>query len=695
MRIPCIAACLALLMTGAAGCAALAQSAEVAAPGVPPATAAPTGQPDQFVPPPAGNGTLRIEWEVRNRFRLFRNESDFKRHLAAYSNDGVLGAEERLARASDGWGWAKDMVDHLCVDRAGNLLETCERDGQREVYMAPQDHPVVAVLAGAVPKDATCAWTFDDGNGPARQAQANCGEDMRARVAYGRPTVVTVDVTLADGTSQRVTSEILVRDLLIAGLGDSIASGEGNPDRAVKLDDEGFCYRRFGGGTRQYYRPGRAGFRGDKSCETGVDRTVASDGAGGVGAAGAAGGSAATEWRRHAARWMSAACHRSLYGYQLRTALALAIENPHVAVTFLPLACSGAGVGGGLFGTQYANECGDSGKSGCSGRFPGQIAQLERALAIAKRHGVERSVDLLLLTVGANDVLFSGLVADVIIDPSSTERVLFKQAGLIDTTADAIARLDRLPTDFAKLRAALKPFVGGDLARVEFVSYGNPALQAADTPCPGGRLGFDIHPAFNVDAERLKHASEFVSTRFLPRLVALARCENGVICDGDTDRMTFVDGHQAAFAQHGFCAQAETDPAFDRDCFSAQGESFEPDIAKAATDPLVCEHTASEFRPYASRARWIRTANDSYFTAMTYPEGRPGLLQPSDVHDATWGVTSAVYGGAIHPTAEGHAAMADAALPAARAILGLPEPATVTSEPLPPPPSVSPTSGQQ
>ena len=31
---------------------------------------------------------------------------------------------------------------------------------------------------------------------------------------------------------------------------------------------------------------------------------------------------------------------------------------------------------------------------------------------------------------------------------------------------------------------------------------------------------------------------------------------------------------------------------------------------------------------------------------------------------------SAVYGGAVHPTAEGHAAMADAALPAARQVLG-------------------------
>ena len=45
---------------------------------------------------------------------------------------------------------------------------------------------------------------------------------------------------------------------------------------------------------------------------------------------------AAKDWARHGARWMSPRCHRSLYSYQLRTALALAVEQPHLAVTFLP-----------------------------------------------------------------------------------------------------------------------------------------------------------------------------------------------------------------------------------------------------------------------------------------------------------------------------------------------------------------------
>src|SRR5262249_8652985 len=110
------------------------------------------------------------------------------------------------------------------------------------------------------------------------------------------------------------------------------------------------------------------------------------------------------------------------------------------------------------------------------------------------------------------------------------------------------------------------------------------------------------------------------------------------------------------------------------ECFSRKGETFGSSLTKGAMEPMACGYPASEFRPYAPRARWIRTANDSYFTAMTYPEGLPAVLQPSDLHDAIWGIFAAVYGGAVHRPAEGPAAMAGAEPPAAREVLGLPSP---------------------
>src|SRR5919205_3748520 len=88
-----------------------------------------TAAPNAAVP---NASAPRIEWEVKHRFRLFRSEADFQRHVAATRNDGVLGAERRLEMSSDGRGWARDVVERLCVDRTGRLVETCDRDGTRE-----------------------------------------------------------------------------------------------------------------------------------------------------------------------------------------------------------------------------------------------------------------------------------------------------------------------------------------------------------------------------------------------------------------------------------------------------------------------------------------------------------------------------------------------------------------------------------
>jgi hypothetical protein len=303
----------------------------------------------------------------------------------------------------------------------------------------------------------------------------------------------------------------------------------------------------------------------------------------------------------------------------------------------------------------------------------------------ARRAQPDRKLDLVFLTIGANDVYFAGLVADVIID-STAERLIARRGGVIASLADAQTQLASvLPENFARLRAALKALLGGTLEKVVFTSYGNPALAAGGGVCPGGRDGFDVHPSFNADGERLRKATLFVQNQFLPAIKALATCTAGVAC-GRGESMAFADAHQAAFAQHGFCARAETDPDFDRQCFSRDGNSFTAKLVDGATDPMACGVGASEFRAYASRARWIRTANDSYFTAMTFPQGLPSTMQPADLHDATWGILSAVYGGAIHPTAEGYAAMADSALTVARSVLKLGPPVeAVTQKALPPP----------
>jgi hypothetical protein len=616
-----------------------AQAAPAAAQGAP---AAAQGAPDT---------PMQISWEVRNRFRLFREERDFQLHAESARDRSVLASEQALELQSDGRGWARNMVNRLCIDLSGRVSEPCTRDNVKESYLTPVDHAVTVRLTGAVPVGATCAWSVDDGDGP-QQSTFDCAEPVNLRARYGRQTVATVEVSSGPEAPQHLSTEIVVRDIFIAGLGDSIASGEGNPDRAIALSDEGFCFRYYlGTAASQYYRPSRAGYKGGRACEAPDTLPV---------------------WQRQSALWFNSPCHRSLYSYQTRTALALAVRYPHIAVTYLPLACTGATIPDGLFGYQRARECPPT-KSGnsCSGTVNAQLDELRAALAAAKKRQPDRKLDLILLSIGANDINFSGLVADVIVD-NATERVLFRRSGVLGSVEDSRAALAHdLPQSFGKLREALKSLVG-DLSRVVYVSYANPTLANGGAPCPGGRAGFDIHPSFNAEPQRLEQVSSYVEREFLPQLKALALCQSGILCrDPAADRMTFVDAHQAAFGDHGFCARAPTDPEFDRACFSTKGESFDPDIVTAASQPMLCGRSAAEYRAYLPRARWIRDANDSYFAAMTYPQGLPSSNQPADIHDATWGILSAVYGGAVHPSAEGHAEMADAALPAVASVLQL------------------------
>jgi hypothetical protein len=59
---------------------------------------------------------VSIKWEVKSRFRLFKNEVDFIYMVRFHGHDGVLAAETALAARTKGVGWASEIVTRLCVD---------------------------------------------------------------------------------------------------------------------------------------------------------------------------------------------------------------------------------------------------------------------------------------------------------------------------------------------------------------------------------------------------------------------------------------------------------------------------------------------------------------------------------------------------------------------------------------------------
>lgn len=603
-------------------------------------------------------GNAQITWEIANRFRLFAEQKDFDQHVNAWrsGSDGgvksVLETERTLEKQFKGGGWAS-TIGQLCYDRAtGELPQTCIRDSKREDYLKPDSHLIK--LTVKLPQQfstAQCTWTV--GENPA--IEKPCSETIAdQRVPDKKSTAVHVVARTAAGQTIAGDASVLAQDFLIVGLGDSIASGEGNPDRPIALSNAGFCFSRvLTFPPRLFYLPGRANALNvvDDCVDHPGDREA---------------------WDKAAAGWLFAACHLSLYSYQMRAALALAVENPDISVTFVPLGCTGATIQQGLLGPQEARERPLIG--GVPGpRYVGaQLDQLASDLDV-KNKVPGRLVDLVFLTVGANDINFSGLVANVIVN-ENPERQLVTDMGLATSPANAEAPLKAdLKNDFERLRNRLSPFVDGNMDRVVFVTYGDPARHQGGKTCPSSRTGFDSHPAFSVNGTELAKTVDFVEKDFLPTLKSYAICDTVAGCsDPAKQRMTFVADHQGAFADHGFCAADDSDPEFDRACFR-DGDSFSGPPGGLSNSLACPHHVATEFRPYAQRARWIRTANDSYFIAMTYPWTAHSFLDnPSYIHDGRWGLTSVVYGGVLHPTAEGHAAMADAALAAARAVLKFP-----------------------
>jgi hypothetical protein len=163
------------------------------------------------------------------------------------------------------------------------------------------------------------------------------------------------------------------------------------------------------------------------------------------------------------ARWTDRWCHRSVYSWQMRTAMQMALEDRKTAITLLPYGCSGAEITEGLLYTYNGVEHVGPTPIGHTAQFgiafqelceiydppkkfpklpageldtnlpartgdPDQVRQ--DALAHVARCRVDetgrfkRDIDLLLFAIGINDVGFSKWVAGAITAQGSTARTL-------------------------------------------------------------------------------------------------------------------------------------------------------------------------------------------------------------------------------------------------------------------------------
>jgi hypothetical protein len=160
---------------------------------------------------------------------------------------------------------------------------------------------------------------------------------------------ITLTIRTNDGRIYANTRDVRVKDFLIVALGDSFASGQGNPD------------------VPQVW-----------------------------------GGLAVTE----GPKWIDDRCARSAHAGPVQAAFRLEKVDPHSSVTLIFLACSGASMTQGIYG-QYRGQT--PGANPQPFVLPPQL--LEARSAICPDANRCRAIDMMTLSIGGNDIGFSSIVA--------------------------------------------------------------------------------------------------------------------------------------------------------------------------------------------------------------------------------------------------------------------------------------------
>jgi hypothetical protein len=633
----------------------------------------------------------KIIWRTERRL----NDPDCKDRSNPTACAETAGSRYETSRQ----GWASQTLDFTCFDRNARprrYMTSCDRQYSwgtaKEDYVLPDAHTVevrlaperLAEVAGGA---CTFSWQPRRGSGGETRTQACKDKFVIKRLPYATDRTVSggnVAVKLPDG--REFTEQVIVEDLFIVAFGDSFASGEGNPDKPVV----------FSASREMVYDPTNTDQR---------DRMASAPAAPSYGVASAADGTdpkslpkrrmedeekeliyrpGTREFQaafdKRGAQWLSADCHRSQYGYPFRVGLQLALEDRHRAVTLVSLACSGSDVVEGLFDERDARErYSEPGGAKVVSQFDqlsdlvcrngpaGRTASASYTLPVYS-HGStairqqtftkkwcppgarKRSIDLALLSIGGNDLGFSSLVMYAMTDSAADLAPIAGWIGHQIRFAPDVSRayLGVLDERMKAVKAALADGFGIDASRVIQNAY--EPIQYDETGGPCGlqpSLGLDVHPKFAFDRGRVAEVSKFAEQMDL-RLACIADarrpgCPAG-LATGQGTGFRFVMDHVPEFSKRGLCAR---DP---KRAFIDQKLMGMPRLSRVtdAFEPYSPAYTL----PYAHHWRLVRNPNDAFLAANLHREGISmfDVLQPA---------YAALYSGAFHPTAEGHAIVAD------------------------------------
>ncbi|WP_417417221.1 hypothetical protein [Hoeflea sp.] len=591
------------------------------------------------------------------------------------------------ARVSDATCWNVARQDFMdCKSDTGGI-------DTRNGYIVPRHHFVTVRIAGGlagqdcrllIETPLQPGYGFLEENRKTRSREMaetiiDCSNEAVLRIPYETRFTVSGE---AGGTPLDPV-EIEVRDLMIASLGDSFASGEGNPDLPAVLDEQ------------RTIRPRYDETTGARLANYGVPRRKSRPD-----------GSIAPF---SSARWLDRRCHRSMYSAHTRAAIALALSGDrHHAITYASYACSGAEITDGLFWPQDGRECiaGSArnfrhmepqigalvGAMGGTSGGPLKLAYFANTLengdpytrevldkigrgtvAIRKARGLcpawpggnrlnqqpilqrasfKRDIDLLLLGIGGNDMGFSKLVTSIVLNSGMTDifgdlmaPVYAMAAGGISLT-EARSNIDKLDGRYSMLAKAIdQKLEMEDPSKVVLTGYPSPVFDANQRYCKSGRKGMNASRFFTLAGPEQTRGKANIKQAN----AVLDELNSKIRRLANSHGFTFVDSHFERFKKHGICATTAG---------RRNAEKLDLPHMKAGTSNWAVFNPATNFYPYAKRQRWFRTFNDSlmlmyHYKANAYEE------KPVDQGNPVF-LALRTLGGPVHPTAEGHAAMADA-----------------------------------
>jgi hypothetical protein len=610
-------------------------------------------------------------------------------------------------------GWAAQTVGETCYDSNGkprHYLPVCERKyswgSAKEDYVLPEAHTVAIHIApeqlANVTGDCTWSWQPRKAGGKAETKKIACKDKLTiARVPYAQDRAqsgVAVTVKLPDGR-ELADAEVAVEDLFIVALGDSFASGESNPDRPVQFSaaremvydptlarDQVAARAPAPGATPNYGLASGDDQFNPKVLPRRYMEDEAQDRFYKLYSP-----EFAAAFDKAAARWLSRDCHRSQYGYPFRVAIELALENRHRSVTLASLVCSGAAVLEGLLvdmdpregaaeipGGKVRAELDQLAELICRGprsqsasytvpvySYGGaQISAQRIAKSWCPPQSRKRSIDVVLLSIGGNDVGFGALAAYALTEDLGDLAPIAALTGASARHNPQLSRayLDVLDHRMKALKDALQEGFGVPPSRVVQSSY--EPIQYDETGALCGSqptLGMDVHPGLKLGRQRLTETADFLKD-FLVRLECIAggKCRANCpanLATGAGTGFTLVTDHIPEFTKRGLCARDPKRALADGVAMRmprrpTNGDDFKPYSPAAAL-------------PYAHHWRLFRTPNDAFLAANTHREGTPlyDILQPA---------YAGLYSGAIHPTAEAHAIVADHVIGHVRKIVDKP-----------------------